>query len=54
MSFWKLVAGIVVGNLITALLAAFLWQLLLPGMLTSFSSSDAIESYSNGQRSAYP
>lgn len=53
MSFWKLVAGIVVGNLITGLMAAFLWQLILPGMLNSFSS-DQIEAYSNEQLSPDP
>jgi len=39
MNFWKLVAAIVVGNILTGVVAAVIWLLLLAGELGSLRGS---------------
>lgn len=41
MSFWKLVAAIVVGNILTGIVAAVAWLLLLGSMLSTYNTESA-------------
>lgn len=51
MSFWKLVAAIVLGNLLTGVAALILWSLLLAGIFGSLGSGPPGGGYGEGASS---